>query len=142
MRTSVPAMLACLALLATMPAANAQDVPNLVGTWKGMAKAVHIGPNPYRLPKGNAPTFGDNEIEFTYIIKEQHDTRFAGETAGTFVETIVGALQPPDFRTGVFLDDDGEYPFTLRNDTTMDFCYRHLYPSSKVVSCFTIEKQP
>ncbi len=136
------ACLAGMAAFALASTAGAQDIPNLVGTWKGDATAVHIGPNPYRLPDGNKPTFGDNIVQFTYVVKEQRDSRFAGETEGKFKEIFIGALQPPDFRSGVFLDEDGEYPFTLRDPQTMDFCYRHLYPTSKVVACFTLKKQP
>ena len=120
----------------------AQDVPNLVGTWKGGTQAVHIGPNPYRVPENNGPNFGDNVIEFTYVVKEQDGTRFAGETEGKFIETFIGALKPPDFRSGIFLDDDGQYDFTLRDETTIDMCYWHLYPTSKVVACWTLTRQP
>jgi hypothetical protein len=122
--------------------AMADDIPNLVGTWKGGTQAVHIGPNPYRVPESNGPNFGNNVIEFTYVIKEQEGTRFAGETEGKFVETIIGALKPPEYRSGIFLDNDGQYDFTLRDENTIDMCYWHLYPASKVVSCWTITRQP
>jgi hypothetical protein len=89
--------LAGSSVLAMSPAA-AQDIPNLVGTWKGETQAVHIGPNPYRIPEHNGPNFPDNFIEFTYVVKEQHGTRFAGETVGKFTETFIGMLKLPDFR--------------------------------------------
>ena len=127
--------------VAALPAA-ADEIPNLVGTWKGMAKAVHVGPTPYRVAEGNGPTFGSNEIEFVYVVKEQQDSRFAGETVGKFTETFVGALEPPAYRTGVFVDEDGSYDFTLRDPATIDLCYHHVYPTSKVVACFTLTKQP
>lgn len=130
-----------LALAAGTPAA-AQEIPNLVGTWKGDARAVHIGPNPYRLPNGNEPTFGDNLVAFTYVVTQQEGTHFAGKTEGKFVETFIGGLKPPDYRSGIFIDDDGTYDFTLRDENTIDFCYHHLYPTSRVVSCFTITRQP
>ena len=136
----VAATASCVAALA-LPAAAA-DAPNLVGTWKGEAQAVHIGPNPYRLPDGNKPTFGNDPITFTYVIDQQEGARFAGHTEGKFVETIIGALQPADFKGGVFLDDDGTYQFTLRDENTMDLCYYHLYPTSKVVACYTLTRQP
>ena len=96
--------------------AHAQEIPNLVGTWKGETQAVHIGPNPYRVPEHNGPNFPENFIEFTYVVKEQQGTRFAGETVGKFTETFIGALKPPDFRSGIFIDVDGQYDFTLRDD--------------------------
>ena len=41
-------------------------------------------------------------------------------------ETIIGTLRPPEFRSGIMLDNDGEYDFTLRDAKTMDVCYRHI----------------
>ena len=64
---------------AALPAA-AQQIPDMVGSWKGMLTAVHIGSNPYRVAQGNGVQFPPNEIEFTYAIKEQHGNRFAGES--------------------------------------------------------------
>jgi hypothetical protein len=125
-----------------MSMAAAQDIPNLVGTWKGETQAVHVGPNPYRVPEHNGPNFPDNFIEFTYVVKEQEGTRFAGATEGKFIETFIGALKPPEYRSGIFIDDDGQYDFTLRDDTTIDMCYWHQYPTSKVVACWTLTKQP
>ena len=122
--------------------AMAQDVPDLVGTWKGNAQAVYLGQNPYRLPDSDAPTFGSDEMEFIYVIDKQEGTRFAGHMEGKATETLIGALQPPDFGGGVFLDDDGVYPFTLRDENTIDFCYFHHNSTSKVVACFTVTRQP
>ena len=42
--------------------AAAQDIPNLVGTWKGTGYAVHIGSNPYRVAQGPGPNFPENGI--------------------------------------------------------------------------------
>jgi hypothetical protein len=118
------------------PPAAAQQVPDMVGTWKGMLTAAHIGSNPYRVAQGNGVQFPPNEIEFTYIIKEQHGNRFAGESSGgNYKETIIGALRP-DSRGGIMLDDDGRYDFTPVDADTMDACYAHQFPTSRVVSCF------
>lgn len=140
--TARAAGILCVIGVLAGPAVAAEDIPDLVGTWKGGTQAVHIGPNPYRVPETNGPNFGDNVIEFTYVIKEQVGTRFSGETEGKFTETIIGALKPPEYRSGIFLDNDGQYDFTLRDNDTIDMCYWHLYPTSKVVSCWTITRQP
>jgi hypothetical protein len=50
--------------------ASAQTPPNLVGTWKGKAEAVFVGPTPYRVAEGTGPNFG-GEIEYSYVVKEQ-----------------------------------------------------------------------
>jgi hypothetical protein len=122
--------------------ASAQTPPNLVGIWKGKAEAVFVGPTPYRVAEGTGPNFG-GEIEYSYIVKEQKGSRFSGDqTAGKVTETIIGTLRPPEFRSGIILDHDGESDFTLRNATTMDVCYRHINMTSKVAACFTLVKQP
>jgi hypothetical protein len=122
--------------------ASAQTPPNLVGTWKGKAEAVFVGPTPYRVAEGTGPNFG-GEIEYSYVVKEQKGSRFSGDqTAGKVTETIIGTLRPPEFRSGIILDHDGESDFTLRNATTMDVCYRHINMTSKVAACFTLVKQP
>ena len=84
--------------------ASAQTPPNLVGTWKGKAEAVYVGPTPYRVAKGTGPNFGD-EMEYSYVVKEQKGTRFSGDqSAGKITETIIGTLRPPEFRSGIILD--------------------------------------
>jgi hypothetical protein len=130
------------AIVFAASSAPAQTPPNLVGTWKGKAEAVFIGPTPYRVAEGTGPNFG-GEIEYSYVVKEQKGTRFSGDqNAGKVTETIIGTLRPPEFRSGIILDHDGESDFTLRNATTMDVCYRHLNMTSKVAACFTLVKQP
>jgi hypothetical protein len=138
------ATVAAISALSLVPAsrAEAEDAPNLVGTWKGETLAVQIGPNPYRIPETNGANFPDNLIEFTYVVTRQEGTRFAGHTEGKFTEDFIGMLKPPEYRSGIFIDDDGQYDFTLRDDRTIDMCYWHQYPTSKVVACWTLTKQP
>jgi|EndMetStandDraft_4_1072995.scaffolds.fasta_scaffold238462_1 hypothetical protein len=132
----------CAAVMFAASSAFAQTPPNIVGTWKGKAQAVFVGPTPYRVAEGTGPNFG-GEIEYSYVVKEQRGNRFTGDqSAGKVTETIIGSLRPPEFRSGIIIDHDGESDFTLRNATTMDVCYRHLNMTSKVVACFTLEKQP
>jgi hypothetical protein len=118
----------------------AQGIPDLVGTWKGTAYAVHIGSNPYRVAQGPGPNFPDNGIAFTYVIKEQHGNRFAGEmSGGQYKETIIGALKP-DNTGGIMLDDDGQYLISLIDADTMDICYSHQFPTSRVAACWQLKR--
>jgi hypothetical protein len=120
--------------------ARAADPPDLVGTWKGTAHAVHVGSNPYRVAEKPGPNFPENAIEFTYAITEQHGNRFAGTaTGGRFTETLIGALSP-DNRSGFFLDEDGEYTFTVRDADTLDACYRHTFTTSRVAGCWELRR--
>lgn len=135
-------VIAAALLLSATAMAQAQEPPALVGVWKGTAQAVGIGPTPYRLPDGPGPVFFDKEMEFTYTVTEQRGARFIGTMAsGSGHETIIGALQPPNFVEGVMLDDDGQYRLSVRDAGTIDVCYDHLYPKNKVVACFTLKKQ-
>jgi hypothetical protein len=121
--------------------AFAQGIPVLIGTWKGTAYAVSVGTNPYRTPETKDPSFPSDTLEFTFVIKDQHDNRFSGtSSAGKLTETLVGAISP-DNKNGIVLDDDGEYLFTIRDSDTLDTCYRHLKPTSKVVACYTWNRQ-
>ena len=115
----------------------AQSAPNLVGTWKGTAQAIHMGVNPYRAPASSTPVFSGTPMEFTITIVEQKDNRFTGKkTAGERSEVLFGAISPTN-QSGVMLDDDGQYLFTVRDQNTLDVCYNHLNLSSKVVACYT-----
>jgi hypothetical protein len=132
------------AVAAAAGGARAEDPPDLVGTWKGTSYAVHIGSNPYRVAEKPGPNFPANGIELTYAITEQHGNRFAGTATGAgngFSETIIGAVSP-DNRSGFFLDDDGEYTFTVRDADTLDACYRHSFPTSRVAGCWQLKRSP
>jgi hypothetical protein len=133
-------ILACGLLIATSLPAASQQPPNLVGIWKGMGNGVQVGPTPHRPANVAGVTFPDNNIEFTYDIKEQHGNRFAGQMSSSKAkETLIGAVLP-DNRGGTMLDDDGEYQFTLIDPNTMDVCYNHHYATSKFVGCFRITR--
>ena len=130
------AVLSLVLALSSLPA-RAQEVPSLVGTWKGTAQAVTLGANPYReSTQQQTPIFSSREIEFTFTITEQKGNRFSGSSSdGNRRETLIGALSPNN-QGGIILDDDGQYLFTVRDRDTLDACYFHLNPSSKVVACY------
>jgi hypothetical protein len=114
MRSSLKARVGfTLAVVAMgVPFGAEAQTPNLVGTWKGTAYAVFLGSNPYRPSENRAANFPSAPLEFTFTIKEQHENRFSGDsTAGGRIEQLVGAISP-DNRSGVVLDDDGQYLFT------------------------------
>ena len=133
-------ILAAIAIGPTDPA-QAQSAPNLVGTWKGQAQAVFLGTNPYRATQNKGANFSKDVREFTFVIKEQHDNRFSGEsTEGKRKEQLIGAISS-DNRTGIVLDDDGRYLITIRDSDTINSCYSHANPKSKVVACYAWKRQ-
>ena len=133
-------LLAALIGATFLPAA-AQDAPNLVGTWKGTAEAVHIGSNPYRATDRSGVSFSAEPLEFTFVIAEQQGNRFAGESSsGESRETLIGALRP-DNSGGVILDNDGRYDFSLRDADTLDLCHSHSNQTSRVAACYTVTRE-
>jgi hypothetical protein len=114
----------------------AQEIPNLVGTWKGTAQAVFVGENPYRPAERSGPNMPAKTIEFTFTISEQQGNRISGQSSGGGrTETLIGAISSNN-KGGVILDDDGQYLFTIQDTDTLDVCYNHLKPNDKVVACY------
>lgn len=134
------ALILAAALMLAAPLSAAAQPPDLLGTWKGTAQGVRIGPSHYRPAQGAGANFSDNAIEFTYVIKEQHGNRFAGESSSAKgKQTFVGAVQQ-DNRGGIILDNDGQYIFTLIDLGTIDMCCSRQYPDNKLVACFRLRR--
>jgi|GEM_PF-3486303 len=119
------------------PAFAQQPPPNLVGTWKAVSPgAAVVGANPYHPGATQAEPHFTDPIEFTITINEQKANRFTGKlTDGKRTENLIGAISPNNL-VGVMLDDDGQYVFTIRDIETLDVCYSHTTPASKVAACF------
>lgn len=130
-------VLALLALAAAGPAFAQQPPPNLVGTWKGVSPgAAVVGANPYHPGATQAEPHFTEPLEFTITIAEQKANRFTGKlTDGKRTENLIGAISPNNL-VGVMLDDDGQYVFTIRDIDTLDVCYSHAAPASKLAACF------
>ena len=87
--------------------------------WKGSAQAVFLGSNPYRASRNPGVNYSPDIREFTFVIKEQNDNRFSGEsTDGKRTEKLIGGISP-DNKFGIVLDDDGQYVFTVRDNDTL-----------------------
>jgi hypothetical protein len=67
------------------------------------------------------------------------DIRLVAATGGRLTETLIGVISP-DNRGGHILDNDGEYAFTIRDADTLDLCYRHGYPTGRVVGCYAVRR--
>lgn len=142
MRRSI--LLAATLLVAASHHARADDIPDLKGIWKGTVdSAVMVGSTPYRTAEGGKPySFAKEAIDFTFDVKDQQGARFAGQmTAKDKTETLIGHLYP-DHKSGMMLDDDGQYLFSLSAAGTMEVCYNHSKADSKVIACWTATKAP
>ena len=69
-------------LVAMGPPSQAQDIPNLVGTWKGVAQAVYVGDNPYRPAERQGPKMGSDTLEHSLVANGSwHSTPSSAATA-------------------------------------------------------------
>ena len=101
-----------------------------------VAGAAVVGSSPYFPSAAQGEPWFTEPLEFTITIKTQKTNRFVGElTDGKRTEKLVGAISPNNLG-GIILDDDGQYVFTIRDIETLDVCYSHTTPSSKVVACY------
>jgi hypothetical protein len=130
-------------LALSIPAFSA-DAPDMLGKWVGTVdSAIHAGSTPYRTAEtGKKITFAKEPIVFTLDIKEQQGARFGGEmSTDKRSEALIGHLYP-DNKSGMMLDEDGRYTFNLSDAGTMQVCYDHTTPGSKVIACWTATKAP
>lgn len=131
------------AVLLALPAmAGAQeDWPDLTGVWHGLPQAVQVGPTPYRPSEQPGVRFADEAIPFVFEITDQHDNRFAGTmTAHGHGETIIGAMRA-NKADGLIQSENGVHDFTLIDPDTIDLCYQHNIPNSRVVACYVIRRE-
>ena len=78
-------------------------------------------------------------IEFTVTITAPQGNRIAGQSTGSArAETLIGAISP-SYKSGMILDDDGQYLFTIRDIDTLDVCYSHSKPNDKAVSWLRVK---
>lgn len=138
----VSVCLALIGLLALPPAVRAEEGwPDLEGVWTGTVKAVQLGPTPYRPNDKEGVHFSDEALTFTFDITEQHDNRFAGTMqARGGSETILGAMRA-NKRDGLIQNANGIHEFTLVDPDTIDLCYQHNIPNSRVVACYVIHRK-
>lgn len=141
MSLRLAALTAASLLVLSLPV-QADEVPNMVGTWTGTVdSAVMVGNTPDRTAEpGQAFTFSSTPIDFTFSIEQQQGARFGGKMSNAKrSETLIGHLSP-DHKSGMMLDDDGSYVFTLSDTNTMQVCYDHSKPDSKVIACWTAKR--
>ena len=134
-------------ILATVlcSAAQAQDaVPDLKGTWSGVARSVVMGSG-YHHP--GSETDKDpprmREVQFTYTVREQDGRLLWGTTASPAYQEPFAWSISQDNRMVFGADTDGHYRLTILTPDRMENCYTHsaLSPSKSIVaSCFVIER--
>ena len=55
------------------------------------------------------------------------------------LDALPDAISPAN-KSDLILDDDGEYTSTVRDADTLDACYHHSFPTSRVVGCWPLKR--
>lgn len=136
---------AILSSTAQAQTAQAQDaVPDLKGTWSGVARSVVVGSG-YHHPGTETDKEPPRlrEVRFTYTVRGQDGRLLWGTTASPSFEEPFAWAVSQDNRTVVGADTDGQYRLTILGPDRMENCYAHsaLSPTKSIVaSCFVIER--
>ena len=133
-----------LAAVLVSPAGAQDAVPDLKGTWSGVARSVVVGSG-YHHPGTETDKEPPRirEVRFTYTVRGQDDRLVWGTTSSpAYQEPFAWAISR-DNRTIYGADTDGQYRLTVLAPDRMELCYTHaaLSPTKSIVaSCFTIER--
>jgi hypothetical protein len=133
-----------LAAVLVSPAGAQDAVPDLKGTWSGVARSVVVGSG-YHHPGTETDKEPPRirEVRFTYTVRGQDDRLVWGTTSSpAYQEPFAWAISR-DNRTIYGADTDGQYRLTVLAPDQMELCYTHaaLSPTKSIVaSCFAIER--
>lgn len=121
------------ATLAVAVPASAQQVPSLVGTWKGPSDGVGM-------------EMGYVTADYGFVVEEQRGRSFKGKViypvpGGTKSEPIHGTITP-DLKTVYVVGDDGFHIGTLQPDGKFDLCYLEVDDDDALALCARLTKQP
>ncbi len=117
----------------------ADEPLNVVGTWKGVSSAVHVGSSGHFIHKNAGVNWGE-DTEFTWKFTEQRGNDFTGELmTKNRTEHFVGSISPNN-KDIIVVDEDGTYNMTVRDPNTIDLCYSHVNVGSRITSCWVLER--
>ena len=115
--------------------------PDLRGTWRVEGNGIAEGPAPFHpanappVAQGMAPRL--RHVSLTLRVDGQEGERFWGvATNADASEDFIGSLTGEAGRF-LLVDVDGFMEGTVGADGTMRYCYRHVTPTSRVISCGT-----
>jgi hypothetical protein len=133
----------CFVLGATMAAAAS---PDLRGTWKVEGDSIVGGASPFH--PANAPPAAQGmvprlrHVSMTLRVDGQEGERFWGVSANAdATEDFIGSFTGEPGGRFLYVDVDGFMEGTVGADGTMRYCYRHVTPTSRVISCGTATRE-
>ena len=127
------------AVLASATVAVAQpDVPDLEGSWTGVADIVLLSEESEHVAPSSEPSFPS--LQFTITIKQQEGRGFAGTLASTrATDPLIGMIRS-DGRRLHMVDNDGTLSGELIGPDDMEVCRTEVTPSSMSVYCATFTR--
>ena len=117
--------------------------PDLRGAWKETASsgARHLPPG-QRLASGPGYGPASRHVSMTLRVDGQEGERFWGvSTNADATEDFIGSFTGEPGGRFLYVDVDGFMEGTVGADGTMHYCYRHVTPTSRVISCGTATRE-
>ena len=133
----------CLVLGATPAVAVS---PDLRGTWKVEGDSIVGGASPFHPTNASPPAQGMaprlRHVSMTLRVDGQEGERFWGvSTNADATEDFIGSFTGEPGGRFLYVDVDGFLDGTVGADGTMHYCYRHVTPTSRVISCGTATRE-
>jgi hypothetical protein len=140
-RTDMRGLVVIGASIAFAGTANAQDYPDLKGTWGGTVEVVSARSDPASLLGKNAATVDFSEVPVEVVIDRQKGRRFAGRVSGKdWSKHLVGAFASGD--TIVWAEPDGHVSGRLLGSDTLDYCYVESEELRQMTACAHLTRNP
>lgn len=141
-------LLLVLLVSITSCAAMAQTAPNVIGEWKGVSNSAVFGFGMFHpTERGKEKSVRYRNVEYVLSIDRQEGRNFSGfiqNISKKRREVVLGAFAK-DLKSGVMVNENGTFHFTIFDDKEIDICYTQVVPHAattpRVASCFEMTKQ-
>jgi len=133
-------LVAILIAVICASAAEAQDDPDLKGTWAGTVDVVRLQPDPNQVMGPGDPEVKFVEVPVTLAIEQQDGRRFAGTISGDgWSKPLVGVLASDNVI--LWAESDGIVQAWLRVDGVLEYCYLEADDHRQMAGCATLTRQ-
>ena len=132
-------VIAAAAALGFAAAAEAQEAPNLVGTWTATMEGVMQGTESEHAEVPTGVLIG--KMDWALEIERQEGWSFAGTWASSKASDPVVGMVRPDGALHM-VDNDGIFTGALNGETEMEVCRSEVDAGSMMVHCGTLTRQP
>jgi hypothetical protein len=140
-RADMRGLVAIAASIAFAGTANAQDYPDLKGTWAGTVEVVSAQLDPASVLGEDATAVDFSEVPVEVVIQRQKGRRFVGTVSGkSWSKHFVGAFDTAD--TIVWAEPNGHVSGRLLGSDTLDYCYLESKDFRQMTACAHLTRKP